>query len=57
MNFYSLRQKGNYQGKNLDYNGEPFTGRLSTQIKLPAKFSFQGSYNFRGAQQNVQMKN
>lgn len=57
LNFYSFTQKGNYQGKNLDYSGETFTGRLNTQIKLPAKFSFQGRYNFRGAQQNAQTKN
>lgn len=54
MNFYSFAQKGDYQEKNLDYKGETFTGRLSTQIKLPAKFSFQGRYNFRGEQQNAQ---
>jgi len=57
MNFYRFEQKGNYEQKNLDYKGETFTGRLSTQIKLPAKFSFQGRYNFRGAQQNAQTKN
>ncbi|MBF4518650.1 TonB-dependent receptor [Flavobacterium sp. ANB] len=57
MNFYSFSQKGNYMEKNLDYSGETFTGRLSTQIKFPAKFSFQGRYNFRGAQQNAQTRN
>jgi len=57
MNFYRFEQKGDYEQKNLDYKGETFTGRLSTQIKLPAKFSFQGRYNFRGAQQNAQTKN
>ncbi|WP_264538326.1 outer membrane beta-barrel family protein [Flavobacterium sp. N1736] len=57
MNFYRFEQKGNYQEKNLDYDGETFTGRLSTQIKLPSKFSFQGRYNFRGEQQNAQTKN
>ncbi|KRB59549.1 outer membrane beta-barrel family protein [Flavobacterium sp. Root186] len=57
INFYRFDQKGTYQQKNLDYSGETFTGRLSTQIKLPAKFSFQGRYNFRGAQQNAQTKN
>ncbi|TPG33282.1 outer membrane beta-barrel protein [Flavobacterium pectinovorum] len=57
MNFYRFTQKGNYQGENLDYSGKTFTGRLSTQIKLPAKYSFQGRYNFRGAQQNAQTRN
>ncbi|SHH66706.1 outer membrane beta-barrel family protein [Flavobacterium defluvii] len=57
MNFYQFKQKGSYQEENLDYEGKTFTGRLSTQIKLPYKFSFQGRYNFRGAQQNAQTKN
>lgn len=54
MNYYHFKQKGNYMNENLDYSSENFTGRLSTQIKLPAKFSFQGRYNFRGAKQNAQ---
>ncbi|QLC64893.1 TonB-dependent receptor [Flavobacterium sp. LPB0248] len=54
MNFYRFKQKGNYKDENLDYSSESFTGRLSTQIKLPAKFSFQGRYNFRGAKRNAQ---
>ena len=57
MNLYRFEQKGSYQEKNLDYSGETFTGRLSTQIKLPAKYSFQGRYNFRGAQRNAQTRN
>jgi len=57
MNFYRFEQKGNYQEENLDYDGETFTGRLTTQLKLPTKFSFQGRYNFRGAQQNAQTRN
>lgn len=57
MNYYHFNQKGSYKGENLDYKGQTFTGRLGTQIKLPSKFSFQGRYNFRGAQQNAQTKN
>jgi outer membrane receptor protein involved in Fe transport len=57
MNFYRFEQKGNYMGENLDYNGKTFTGRLSTQLKLPSKFSFQGRYNFRGEQRNAQTIN
>lgn len=57
MNFYHFEQKGSYQQENLDYAGETVTGRFSTQLKLPSKFSFQGRYNFRGAQQNAQTRN
>lgn len=57
MNFYSFKQKGNYMQENLDYKSDNFTARLSTQIKLPAKFSFQGRYNFRGEKRNAQTTN
>jgi len=54
MNYYHFKQKGNYMEQNLDYSSQNFTARLSTQIKLPAKFSFQARYNFRGEKQNAQ---
>ena len=55
MNYYHFKQKGNYRDENLDYSSQNFTARLSTQIKLPAKFSFQGRYNFRGEKRNAQI--
>jgi len=57
MNYYHFKQKGNYMDQNLDYSSQNFTARLSTQIKLPAKFSFQGRYNFRGEKRNAQTTN
>lgn len=57
MNYYHFKQKGNYMNENLDYSSENFTARLSTQIKLPSKFSFQGRYNFRGEKRNAQTTN
>jgi outer membrane receptor protein involved in Fe transport len=54
MNYYHFKQKGNYMEQNLNYSSQNFTARLSTQIKLPAKFSFQGRYNFRGEKRNAQ---
>ncbi|MEN2402256.1 outer membrane beta-barrel family protein [Flavobacterium sp. MC2016-06] len=57
LNFYQYEQKGSYMQQNLDYDGKTFTGRLNAQIKLPAKYSFQSRYNFRGAQHNAQSKN
>ncbi|QSW88337.1 TonB-dependent receptor [Flavobacterium endoglycinae] len=57
INYYHFKQKGNYMGENLDYSSENFTGRLSSQIKLPSKFSFQGRYNFRSAKRNAQTTN
>ena len=57
MNYFHFKQKGNYMQENLDFNSENFTARLSTQIKLPSKFSFQGRYNFRGEKRNAQTTN
>ncbi|KAF2326582.1 outer membrane beta-barrel family protein [Flavobacterium ginsenosidimutans] len=57
MNYYHFKQKGNYMQENLDYDSDNFTARLSTQIKLPSKFSFQGRYNFRSEKRNAQTTN
>ncbi|MDP5202238.1 outer membrane beta-barrel family protein [Flavobacterium sp. DG2-3] len=57
MNYFHFKQKGNYMQENLDFSSENFTARLSTQIKLPSKFSFQGRYNFRGEKRNAQTTN
>ncbi len=57
MNYYHFKQKGNYMQENLDYDSDNFTARLSTQIKLQSKFSFQGRYNFRGEKRNAQTIN
>ncbi|MFB9080721.1 outer membrane beta-barrel protein [Flavobacterium procerum] len=57
MNLFHFKQKGNYNENNLDFDGATITGRFSTQITLPAKFSLQGRYNFRAPQQNAQTRN
>jgi outer membrane receptor protein involved in Fe transport len=57
LNFYRFSQKGVYQQRDLGYNGQTLTGRLSSQVKLPAKYSFQARYNLRGAQSNAQARN
>lgn len=56
LNAYGFKQKGQYKDQNFDYSGEALTSRLSTQLKLPNKFSFQGRYSFTGAQNNAQSR-
>ncbi|WP_208745807.1 outer membrane beta-barrel protein [Pedobacter kyonggii] len=50
MNVYNFKQKGFYANQDFDFSGNIITSRLSTQVKLPKKLSFQGRYNFSGAQ-------
>ncbi|MEO7213827.1 TonB-dependent receptor [Mucilaginibacter sp.] len=57
LNFYRFSQKGVYQQRDLGYSGQTLTGRLSSQVKLLSKFSFQSRYNFRSAQSNAQARN
>lgn len=56
INAYYFKQKGFYADQNFDFSGNILTSRLSTQVKLPKKLSFQGRYNFNGAQSNAQSK-
>lgn len=54
FNLYAFKQRGLYQMQDFNFSGEAMTGRLSTQIKLPARFGFQGRYNFRSGERNAQ---
>lgn len=56
LNGYTFTQRGRYQERDLDFSGQVVTGRLSAQVKLPAKFGVQGRYNFTGAQRNAQTR-
>ncbi|MBO2012896.1 outer membrane beta-barrel family protein [Hymenobacter negativus] len=56
LNGYTFSQQGSYQGRDLGFSGQVVTGRLSAQVKLPAKFGVQGRYNFTGAQSNAQTR-
>lgn len=56
LNGYTFTQQGSYQGRDLDFSGSAVTGRLSAQVKLPAKFGVQARYNFTGAQSNAQTR-
>jgi len=54
LNTYSFSQKGRYRDLDLDFSGKMLTARISSQLRLPARFSFQGRYNFNAAQRNAQ---
>ncbi|AHJ97818.1 outer membrane beta-barrel family protein [Hymenobacter swuensis] len=56
LNGYTFTQQGRYQERNLNFSGQVLTGRLSAQVKLPAKFGVQGRYNFTGVQRNAQTR-
>lgn len=56
INAYHFKQKGLHANQDFDFSGNIITGRLSTQVKLPKKLSFQGRYNFNSAQSNAQSK-
>jgi len=56
INAYYFKQKGLYANQDFDFSGNISTSRLSAQVKLPKKLSFQGRYNFNGAQSNAQSK-
>ncbi len=56
LNVFHYKEQGSYQNQNFDYSGNTFTTRLSSQIKLKNKLSFQAVYNFRGANATAQTR-
>jgi len=56
VNAYYFKQKGFYANQDFNYSGQILTSRISAQLKLPKKLSFQGRYNFTGAQNNAQSR-
>lgn len=54
VNAYTFTQKGFYANQDFYYKGNILTSRISAQIKLPKKLSFQSRYNFTSAQSNAQ---
>ncbi|MBO9691621.1 TonB-dependent receptor [Chryseobacterium sp.] len=56
LNVFHYAKEGVYQNQIFDYSGNTFTARLSTQLKLKNKLSFQILYNFRGANATAQTR-
>jgi len=56
LNLFEFKQQGRVEGQDFGFSGQAITGRLSTQLKLPAKFSVQARYNLTGAQRNAQTR-
>lgn len=56
LNAFDFKQKGIFNGEDLDFSGNAVTARLSLQLKFPKQFSIQTRYNFVGAKSNAQTK-
>lgn len=56
MNIYQFEQAGAFNAQDFNFSGGASTARMGAQLKLPAQFSFQGRYNFTGAQSNAQSR-
>ncbi|AOM79975.1 outer membrane beta-barrel family protein [Pedobacter steynii] len=56
LNLYQFEQKGKSGTQDFNFSGGASTTRLGAQVKLPAQLSFQGRYNFTGAQSNAQSR-
>lgn len=57
MNFNNFMRRGTYQEKNFDFNGNRWSGRLMSKLKLPADIDLEMSGNYRSAFKTVQGKN
>ena len=56
LNLFRFRQQGTYQEQDFGFSDQAVTGRLSTRLKLPAKFNVQVRYNVIGARNNAQQR-
>jgi len=56
FNIFHYAQTGNYREQSFANSGDTFTARLSSQLKLRNKLSFQALYNFRGANATAQTR-
>ncbi|UOQ52641.1 outer membrane beta-barrel family protein [Hymenobacter cellulosivorans] len=56
LNFFTFRQAGRFNEQDFTFAGQSLTGRISTQLKLPAKLSAQARYNLVGPQNNAQSR-
>ncbi|WP_265129983.1 TonB-dependent receptor [Chryseobacterium oranimense] len=54
LNLFHYAEKGSYKDQSFDYSGNTLTARVSAQLKLNNKLSFQTLYNFRGANATAQ---
>ncbi|NIF06650.1 TonB-dependent receptor [Chryseobacterium sp. Tr-659] len=56
LNVFHYKEQGSYQNQNFDFSGNTLTARLSSQLKLKNKLSFQAVYNFQGANATAQTR-
>nr|WP_315035608.1 TonB-dependent receptor [uncultured Chryseobacterium sp.] len=56
FNLFHYKEQGSYQNQNFNYSGTTLTSRLSSQLKLKNKLSFQAVYNFKGANATAQTR-
>ncbi|WP_172277972.1 outer membrane beta-barrel family protein [Chryseobacterium sp. LAM-KRS1] len=54
LNLFHYAKEGSYREQTFDFSGTTLTARLSAQLKLKDKLSFQTIYNFRGANATAQ---
>lgn len=54
LNLFHYAEQGSYKDQSFDYSGNTLTARVSAQLKLNNKLSFQTLYNFRGANATAQ---
>lgn len=56
LNLFHYRERGSYENQSFDYSGNTLTARISSQLKLKNKLSFQAVYNFKGANATAQTR-
>lgn len=53
-NYFYIKQKGQFQNFNFDFDNSTWTSRINTQFKLPKQYTFQTSYRYQARNENAQ---
>jgi len=54
FNYYGFAEKGNFQGVNLDANGQAWRARVSADFRLPKGINLQSRFNYWSSEKGAQ---
>lgn len=54
FNYNYFIRRGSFEDQNFDFNGQQWTAKLTTKLKLPADFDFEVTGNFNSSVENIQ---
>ena len=57
FNYYGYRQNGAYEGVDYSSNNQTWTTRINTRMRFAKNLSIEGTFNYRGRNEDIQAVN